>query len=149
MLYILLYFEQQPSISCLEPALAGTEAGAVERAELMDPYFLCPFLGPSFIVNRLLQQSQCPSAFCFRRFLHHLLLLLLLLVVVVVDVQFNQFYQLVTVVLGVPEELCQRLPSAASHDQPRRERRPAQIQMHLLRKGVQVQAPPQSMYLSI
>ena len=52
------------------------------------------------------------------------------------------------VVFRVPEEFRKRLPSAASHDQSRRERWPSQIQMHLLRKSIQVQAPPQGTLIS-
>ena len=48
-----------------------------------------------------------------------------------------------TVVRRVSEEFRQRVPSPASHDQPRRERRAPEIQMHLLRQSVQIQASPQ------
>ena len=44
---------------------------------------------------------------------------------------------------GVPEGVRQRVPAAAAHDLPRRVRRPQEVQVRRLRKGFQVQAPPQ------
>ena len=46
---------------------------------------------------------------------------------------------------GVPEGVRQRVPAAAAHDLARRVRRPEEIQVRRLRKGFQVQAPPQGM----
>ena len=45
----------------------------------------------------------------------------------------------------MPEGVRQRVPAAAAHDLARRVRRPEEIQVRRLRKGFQVQAPPQGM----
>lgn len=50
------------------------------------------------------------------------------------------YWLFVSVVQGVQQAVCQCLPPSASHDQPRRECRPSQVQVSRVRKGFQVQA---------
>lgn len=56
---------------------------------------------------------------------------------------FNKPFSLSTVMQDLQQELRERVPAAAAHDQPRRERVAPQVQVQRLRQSLQVQAPPQ------
>ena len=54
-----------------------------------------------------------------------------------------------TVLQSMQQDICKRLPLAAPHDKPRRERCVTEVQVSGVREGIQIQASPQSRFFSI
>lgn len=54
-----------------------------------------------------------------------------------------------TVLQSMQQDICERLPLAAPHDKPRRERCVTEVQVSGVREGFQIQASPQSRFFSV